>query len=531
MDEDKESIKKKLGKGFTRFFTRDKTKPSVTSEKTPEDEVATMSDSVVRQKYLDSLKKIAKQEEDIARKDSVLADLGNQVSQLNESLKQTRSRSMGEFSRVFQDDSKESQSLEKLRIALEHMVAKGHIIRDTGFAILRDVKYCLSAAEQYPKFKRDAEAWSRENSRLRRSLLEARQETDKFRDEAKVYRQAQELNEVIDWTMELIRKKPELLQLSQATSLFFDAQTNAMNPTESQEKTLKAKALFAFLADLVESKKNFFEGVAKASRQGEDAEAKLYLVLEELKKLAPEHISDLEEKLKQEDALKAVSEKKDKSGTKIRRKGYAAHVSEIIPSAVVGKDAYETLKGMLKAIKTALNRHFNNELSTRLKTIEGEEEIKEAVIGFIDQKLGQYENIISDSEQELSSSKELAENYKSACYDIIRAATGREPDKERFAKEPVAYAREAVDQFKDSMSAVMQHSADPKDPVALVKQAYVHQLLGNIYSAEGKEDLARAQYDKANVICDAARAIFPEEEKENIEAEISKYFVEVAEND
>ncbi|MBD3309856.1 hypothetical protein GF351_01410 [Candidatus Woesearchaeota archaeon] len=530
MVEDKESIKKKLGKGFTRFFTREKTKP-VNSKKTPEDEVAAMSDSEVRTKYLDSIKKIEKQNTAISDKDAALADLSNQVSQLNESLEQTRSRSMGDFSRVFQEDSKESQSLEKLRIALEHMVADGHIVRDTGFAILRDVKYCLSAAEKYPRFKRDAETWKKENAKLRRNLLEAKQKTDKFRDEAQVYRQAQDLNEVIEWTMELIRRKPELLQLSQATSLFFDAQADAMNPTESQEKTLKAKALFAFLADLVESKKNFFEGLAKASRQGEDAEAKLYLVLDELKKLAPEQISELEEKLKQEDALKAESEKKNKQGTSVRRKGYAAHVSETIPSAVVGMEDYKMLKGMLKAIKKSLDRHFDNELSTRLKTIEGEEEIKEAVIGFIDQKLGQYENIISDFENEIASSKGLAENYAAACYDIIHAATGREPDKERFAKEPVAYARDAVNQLKDSVSTVMQHSSDPKDPVILVKQAYVHQLLGNIHSTEGKDDLARLQYEKARLICDTARAIAPEEEKKNIDEEISRYFVEVAEND
>jgi hypothetical protein len=120
---------------------------------------------------------------------------------------------------------------------------------------------------------------------------------------------------------------------------------------------------------------------------------------------------------------------------------------------------------------------------------------------------------------------------KADLYALINLVIGEEPDDKRFNEDPVGYAAEAVEKLKERLASAAQYTSAPSDPAVFVKHAYVHQLLGNAHSAEGNEDLARTQYEKARLLCENARKIASGDVLETIETEIAKLPQRGAENE
>ena len=140
------------------------------------------------------------------------------------------------------------------------------------------------------------------------------------------------------------------------------------------------------------------------------------------------------------------------------------------------------------------------------------------------ERIAEQSAVIEESTVKIKDQADTIQRYDDIFYTLIETATGQKPDKDKFEKYPVTYIKEAVEKLRADFEVASAEYVPPEvDPFALVKQAYVHQVLGESYQSAGQEELATAQFAKVKILLESARDVFPLLERAEIDKEITEF--------
>jgi len=429
-------------------------------------------------------------------------------------------------------------------------------------------------AETHPELDANTHRTADENAKLRADNEKFKRDNIVKADELAYFRQQKQLRDMLKVIV-------LAAQSSEAMRTYFDniapgVKGLALHANVDSTQEIYAKIYVGKLIELTQREEGWDTAGNIAMRDVHALSTKLTLLMNLLKEIAPGAIEGLQKDLKGADKLDKDRIKKGEFP-----KEYRAVVSAVIPKIFVSRTELDLL---IKSLITELKEQQPVELRQALEGKTTYHEITDAVTGLISdtfekqRKIVQYsgeiitkvysaveklfpepnnaETATKEYVQDRSSLTEIlneenvgvkgkkiaefitnrlatsirlqeatqaiAEN-KVSFYELITLATGKEPDDERFTKDPAGYVLEAVNQLKENIATAAQYTVPLTNPVTLVKQAYVHQMLGNAYVAENQEDKAREQYDKAKKICEHARDFAADDVKEDIESEIAKF--------
>jgi len=537
--------------------------------KTPEEKIAQMSEKDVRKlclKLQDNVDILNEALAGMQEKDQILTE---QADTAAEEVEAAREYALDSFEKVFGPGDKESETLAKLTGNLETLVREGKINRELGRKVLVDARAVMALAKKYPQFKNQARSWNAENRKLKEDVAGTKQEMVDLRKELRLLRQVSELNDVKNWTLELIRNSPKLA-LSQRVNEYL--KITAGDASQSGVREMEKVAIFTIISDLLVTEKKYFIDSAKEQRKSRDSEAKFDRLIEQLSLINSEAVQEIKDRLRKAEELKDAEEKGGERGVS---EPYVKIMGSVVPKAF-------TRRAILQDIYSILLTHFPEDRATLAKLAEGAGHMVDAdvkVAEYIKNKLVQQKSALThlkdasgkmyeaiqklfpetaakageaDSKQlaEILSSEDipavkterlagfivdhLAARYsveeakeklsedRETFYDLAVLATDNDVDDAEFDKNPAAYVVAALNQLRKQLLVIEEHSTSDINPLALVRQAYIHNLLGNAYSADGQEKQARAQFDRARALCDSAVYSVTDKNRDAVMTEIKK---------
>lgn len=409
--------------------------------------------------------------------------------------------------------------------------------------------------EVFPELEANLKSATDENANLRIENKKIRKKATKYATDLSFFRELSQLRDILKVIF-------LAAQTNEALRAYFEKiapgiKSLAQHAGAQSTQDLYAQIYVGKFIELVQREKGWETSDNIAMREVHALSTKHTLLMNLLGKIAPESMQDLNAKL--QDAEKADKERVKKGEDPAE---YRRVLSEGIPATFADRTELDLIiQGLIAELKT----HCSEDLRNALKGKSAGNEVAEAVVNLLSDTLkkqgsvAQYSREITDNlytaVQQLFSADETSTAYeqdrqvldeiaaekkmgvkgkklaefiekrllaKADLYSLLALVKGTEPDKAKLAEDPVGYAAKAFEAFKQRLASAAQYTSAPSDPDVFVKQAYVHQMLGNVYSAEGKEDLANVQYEKARLLCENARSIASGDVLEKLETQITE---------
>jgi hypothetical protein len=314
--------------------------------------------------------------------------------------------------------------------------------------------------------------------------------------------------------------------------------------TKADELKAKEKAGDKVVAESYES--IFFSIIPQALAR----KPALYGIFKVLVSLFPEYRKELE-KLERLDDLKGVR-KTNKEDLETRAAARSTAENKLVEHAKSRLTEYAHTINAVKVLYDAVDLLFpaptaeqvsktyaasRKELADILKTKENPVMTGQKLAVFIQnnlatratveenaERIADQEATITEKTAEINTQEKVITEYQDTFYNLIRVATGKEPDLKKFDKDPVGYVKEAVAKLQSDFEVASAEYVPPEvDPFALVKQAYAHHAIGAAYTAAGEEELAKEQFEKVKKVLDDARDFFPITDRAEIDKEIAAF--------
>jgi len=286
----------------------------------------------------------------------------------------------------------------------------------------------------------------------------------------------QEVQAYVDLLVDAYINNPRLLNFSEEDKKNMEKEIKRRLGNKNLNDTeviniIRAGVIAIRFKDLSAKEEKVDVDLLKADLKATDAAIDYKNMIEQLRKVNPRAIETLENKLADANELKKASEK----GIKVEKpQSHEEIMEEMISQGFVDKQNYASVLKTIYEILNTLRKHANDSGQNEdLERLEAKpkmvlKKLRKNVIDYLSKEFKRYESL----EKELS---------------------------------------------------VIHSTIKEENPITLVKQAYVHQLLGDAYAAENQAEKAKAQYDKAKALSASARCISPAEGKERIETEIKKF--------